>query len=322
MIDMRWTDNTEKEVILSISVLKSWEETNQICQLYGGKMFEPSNQHLENITHNMLKVNFYEYVFWTGIQVIDNVTIFSSDGSIAKFTNWIKNEPEFDKPSCIGKNKLCVYRSGEGWSVWSCEGMFNMLCQISIDNEITMDYIEKEFGNLLRTVTFEDIVKEYRRNKEYERLRSSDRIRSDLFGKIIFITVPIIFIIFILSGILFYRHNLKLKSMRINRIVFHNIANVPEQISVISGTEAQESPVQLPLMSNTKLVTISLGNFSTVSKGIYHDGIKMTDVAIKSLIMFREEKLMQEGSIYSSLDHPNVLPLIGIWDMVNLILLT
>lgn len=62
----------------------------------------------------------------------------------------------------------------------------------------------------------------------------------------------------------------------------------------------------------SNIVVLSRGAFGEVCKGIYNDGKCEHEVAIKSLFRFDANKLKAEAEIAASLNHPNVLSLIGI----------
>lgn len=99
-------------------------------------------------------------------------------------------------------------------------------------------------------------------------------------------------------------------------------------IEQVPGTRMNDPSTVLPLIQNqpififndslSNIVVLSKGAFGEVCKGIYNDGNCERQVAIKSLFRFDANKLKAEAEIAASLNHPNVLPLIGIcFDTTN-----
>ena len=124
----------------------------------------------------------------------------------------------------------------------------------------------------------------------------------------------------LISGLLIILIGIALiQRKKLMRIIFHrnDIARV-ESPDGPKGPDAEPTialppgfmrqPIFIFEESLSDIEVIAKGAFGNVCKGVYDGRL----VAIKSLFKFNAEKLKQEADIACSLDHPNVLPLIGI----------
>lgn len=90
--------------------------------------------------------------------------------------------------------------------------------------------------------------------------------------------------------------------------------NIPkrEDEPLTIRSSIQNHPIFIFNDALSNIVKISHGAFGEVCKGTYYDGTTQHDVAIKTLFQFDAEKLREEAEIAASLEHPNVLQIIGI----------
>lgn len=126
--------------------------------------------------------------------------------------------------------------------------------------------------------------------------------------------IGLILILIITIGIIFSSRKLRgliLRRANNGNIKMNSFADGAGE-SVSLQSRSQNRPIFIFSDSLSDIVILTKGAFGEVAKGIFNDGINRHEVAIKSLLRFDIEKVKREAEIACSLNHPNVLALIGI----------
>ena len=256
----------------------------------------------------------------TGNDVVDNASVLSV-GWIDPFNNAIGNRPllelvplPFDKFSefvIIGERKIFNL----GFELIAMEGnetrsMVKMSQKINLDKSVINPGLIR--GNKINFHTSSEL---FEITQTSDSGSDSEEKPSNLPTLTIVLAsvTGLIGILIVLIGIVLIRR--KNQKLIISRKDDHAHVESPRSrkepdakptIALPPGLMRQ--PIFIFEESLSDIYVIAKGAFGNVCKGVY-DG---RPVAIKSLFRFNAEKLKQEADIACSLDHPNVLPLIGI----------
>lgn len=289
IVDMRLSID-EKTIYVSEDVEKYWEPIHQTCRSYSGIMVEPKC--IEDINAYEPMLRNHKYVSYLGIEEIGVQTekfVYSSTKSPIIYEYMRYYEPNYTDPDYSGLTPACVVHNIASWVITGCIKSSFVLCQIRVDDENVVRRLDKMLSKN-RTAEAIEIFSMF-----------NNRGRTKKFLLILSLSsIPIILLMAI--AISYYKR-------------FGRSSNEPKNIGKL-----QEHSIILKISSPmfifdnaiSDITPISNGAFGAVSKGIYSDGKICITVALKSLLKFDASKLIKEAEIAYLLNHPNILPLIGI----------